>query len=140
MHNRTALVTTTLISSFLVSTGLNAQTWGGFYADGALGARGTTTDVDGTLMESYAFSDPLFSYSYSRMTTTPFDAGKTNFLGQLSAGWRWDNGKIVVGIGGFVDLASDDAGKKARAKRFLKCLVVLESRTPSATLTPTKLS
>jgi hypothetical protein len=38
--------------------------------------------------------------------------GNTNFLGQLSAGWRWDNEQIVAGIGFFADLAGDDSGNR----------------------------
>ncbi|NJL69292.1 MAG: hypothetical protein HC894_26565, partial [Microcoleus sp. SM1_3_4] len=42
---------------------------------------------------------------------TADDGGRTNFLGQIAGGWRWDNGQIVAGIGLFVDLAGDDAGR-----------------------------
>lgn len=40
------------------------------------------------------------------------DLGQTNLLGQFSGGWRWDNGKVVVGLGLFADVGGDDAGSE----------------------------
>ena len=111
MPNPTLLLSIALMSGLLVTTGVTAQSWGGFYVDGAVGARGTTTDLKRSRTESGTFLDAPFSISFSDSFSTTDDAGETNFLGQLSGGWRWDNGKIVVGVGAFVDLASDDAGQ-----------------------------
>lgn len=64
---------------------------------------------------AFNYVDPSWGYSSTSTNTTALtnDIGNTNFLGQLSAGWRWDNGQIVAGIGLFVDLADDDAGNAA---------------------------
>lgn len=92
-------------------------TWGGFYVDGAIGARSTATDIKSTERFSYSYIDPFYGFSSTSTDTTTLtnDVGNTSFLGQLSAGWRWDNGQIVAGIGIFVDLADDDAGNAAES-------------------------
>jgi hypothetical protein len=104
-----------LISGIGMSAAAADPTWGGFYVDGAIGARSTTTDIKTSATYS--------TYSENRFNRIPFtelktdtydtadDGGRTNFLGQIAGGWRWDNGQIVAGIGLFVDLAGDDAGR-----------------------------
>lgn len=86
-----------------VSTTASAQSWHGFYVDGAIGARSTNTEVKGTLssIPAGAFSDQL-----------SVDLGKTNFLGEFSGGWRWAPGPVVVGVGAFVDLAGTNGGEQ----------------------------
>lgn len=82
-----------------VATGASAQTWHGFYVDGAIGARSTNTDTSITVT-GVPGSDNM-------------DFGKTNFMAEFTGGWRWgpQNGPVVVGIGGFIDAAGTNAGE-----------------------------
>jgi len=95
-----------LVAGLTLSAAATAQTWGGFYIDGAIGARSSTTKT--TLTETDSF--PVAGGTYTYTDTSKNDFGKTNFLGEFSAGWRWD-GPVVIGLGAFVDAASNDAGK-----------------------------
>ncbi len=115
-HSVPAVVVVT--SGLVVANVVSAQTWGGFYVDGALGARRTTTDIARSLSASGTFLNPPNVFSFSTINTRTYGQRKTNFLGQLSGGWRWDNGKIVVDIGAFFDLASDDAGEGKEGRRY----------------------
>lgn len=103
-----------LVSGIGMSAAAANLTWGGFYVDGAIGGRSTTTDLN-TSHTYRRYSEDLFSrnpapISITETYDTADDLGATNFLGQISGGWRWDNGQIVAGIGFFVDLAGEDAG------------------------------
>lgn len=77
-----------------------APSWGGFYLDGAIGARNTNSKVTTT-----ANVLPVGSSS-----DTLDGVGQTNFLAEFSGGWRWA-GPVIVGMGGFIDWAGNDAGQ-----------------------------
>lgn len=113
MLRRGPLATSTFVSALLASAAAIADPaagWGGFYVDGAIGARGSTTEVTRTERYAYSESGPGLSISYTDFSTARSDFGETNFLAQISGGWRWADGPVVVGIGAFVDLAGDGAG------------------------------
>lgn len=113
MRNRMPILAMVTLSGLCIVDGVCAQTWGGFYIDGALGARNTSTELrDSTTISTGYSSSYGYSWSDTEYTNSTLDLGDTNFLAQLSAGWRWDNGNIVLGIGAFFDLAGEDAGKQ----------------------------
>ncbi|WP_295446335.1 outer membrane beta-barrel protein [uncultured Thiodictyon sp.] len=108
MRAKPLIVTSTLISGLLVGAAAPvaaepAPNWGGFYVDGALGFRNTQYKV--TNFTQYSESYTLGG-TYSTANSGSSDLGSSNFLGQISAGWRWAPGPVVVGIGLFADLAS----------------------------------
>ena len=114
MRNRMPILAMVTLSGLCIVEGVCAQTWGGFYIDGALGARSTSTELRDSTTISDGYSSPYWNYSWSdtEYTNSTLDLGDTNFLAQLSAGWRWDNGSVVLGLGAFFDLAGEDAGKQ----------------------------
>jgi hypothetical protein len=110
MRAKTLIVTSTLVSGLLAGTTAavaaeNAFNWGGFYVDGALGFRNTQYK----LRNFNAYSETYtVGGSYRTTTGGNNDLGSSNFLGQISAGWRWAPGPVVVGIGLFADLATSN--------------------------------
>jgi len=81
----------------------NAQSWTGFYVDGAIGARNTDSKVTA--------SGNLAGTGFSSTTDS---IGQTNFLAEFSGGWRWSSAPmgsgVVLGLGAFIDWAGNDAG------------------------------
>ncbi|WP_295388492.1 hypothetical protein [uncultured Thiodictyon sp.] len=109
MRAQTVIVTSTLVSGLLLGAATpvaadNAFNWGGFYVDGALGFR--NTQYKATNFSSYYETAPTFTYQSAVSGSN--DLGASNFLGQISAGWRWAPGPLVVGIGLFADLAGSN--------------------------------
>jgi opacity protein-like surface antigen len=84
-----------------MASGANAQqpSWHGFYVDGAIGARATNTETNITVTGVTGADNA--------------DLGKTNFMAELTGGWRWGpaNSPVVVGVGAFIDAAGTDAGQ-----------------------------
>jgi hypothetical protein len=118
MRNLTLLAMAGLTAGLGIGTAAAEPTWGGFYVDGAIGARSTTTDMKSTQNISYSYQNGFGGQVSGNETfLTSTDAGSTDFLGQISAGWRWDSGQIVAGVGVFADLAGDDAGKTTEQYR-----------------------
>ena len=113
MHQHLLLATAALASGLGIGGVAADPSWGGFYVDGAIGARSTTTDFKTTSTSTFRYSSSFIDYSLTNVSESTGDQGNTNFLGQLSAGWRWDNDQIVAGIGLFVDLAGDDAANQS---------------------------
>ena len=99
MQLRTLAVIAALGAGMSVTTGAGAQVWHGFYIDGAIGARSTNTETTITVSGVPGQSS--------------MDFGKTNFMAELTGGWRWgpQGAPVVVGIGGFVDAAGTNAGE-----------------------------
>lgn len=109
MSARKIIANSTIASSLLLCTAVGAAppaNWGGFYIDAAIGARSSTTEATDTA--NYSYSAP--GINVSAWNSNNMDFGKTNFIGQISGGWRWANPSVVVGLGLFVDLAGDNAG------------------------------
>lgn len=111
MRAKTLIVTSTLISGLLVgasapATADNNLNWGGFYVDGALGFRNTQYKVRSFTAYSERY---LTGGTYSTSNGGSHDLGSANFLGQISAGWRWAPGPVVVGLGLFADLATSNS-------------------------------
>ena len=83
----------------------SAQSWGGFYVDGAIGARNTNSEVKTSLSIAGVGTD----------SSNTDSIGQTNFLAEFSGGWRWASAPlgtgVLVGVGGFLDWAGNDAGK-----------------------------
>lgn len=101
MQLRTLAFITALGAGMGVTTGAGAQSWHGFYVDGAIGARATNSDTTVTVT-GVTGSDKV-------------DLGKTNFMLEVTGGWRWapQNAPVVVGIGGFIDAAGTNAGESS---------------------------
>lgn len=111
MSAQKLIASSAIASSLIICTAVGAApptpNWGGFYVDAAIGARSSTvqgTDTANSTVTGPGFRDVI-------LTSDDMDFGRTNFLGQFSGGWRWANDTVVVGMGLFVDLASDDAGQ-----------------------------
>jgi hypothetical protein len=101
MKVRSLAFAVALGAGMTVATGANAQqpTWHGFYVDGAIGARATNTETNTSI------TGVVGSLSN--------DFGKTNFLFEATAGWRWapQGSPVAVGVGAFIDAAGTDAGE-----------------------------
>lgn len=101
MQLRTLTLLTALGAGIGVTTVASAQvpTWHGFYFDGAIGARATNTETNTSV------TGVIGSLSN--------DFGKTNFLFEATAGWRWapQTSPVAVGVGAFVDAAGTEAGE-----------------------------
>jgi opacity protein-like surface antigen len=101
MQLRTLALLAALGAGMGVTTVASAQapTWHGFYVDGAIGGRATNTETN--------LSITGVPGSQSN------DFGKTNFLFEATAGWRWapQNSPVVVGVGAFIDFAGTNAGE-----------------------------
>jgi opacity protein-like surface antigen len=103
MQLRTLALLTALGAGMGAATAASAQVWHGFYVDGAIGARATSTDTTTTVTGITG--------------STSQDFGKTNFLFEATGGWRWgpQGAPVVVGVGAFIDAASTDAGQFSSA-------------------------
>src|SRR5262245_39570828 len=101
MQLRTLALLTAVGAGMAITTVASAQvpTWHGFYVDGAIGARSSNTETNFTIT-GVPGADNV-------------DLGKTNFMAELTGGWRWgpQGSPVVVGVGGFVDAAGTNAGQ-----------------------------
>jgi hypothetical protein len=118
MFARKLVTSATLMAGILLSIPVNAQGWDGFYVDGAIGARNSssTTTFTDTSTTSYTYY-PGYTYTSGASNTDKQDLGATNLLGEFSAGWRWA-GPVVVGIGVFADAAGSNAGKSSSSSTY----------------------
>jgi opacity protein-like surface antigen len=96
MYLRKLALTSVFGAALILPAAANAQ-WGGFYVEGGVGPRATTTQVEST--------------DAAGPTVVKLDAGKTNFMGSLGAGWRQDVGGWVWGVGAFWNPAGTNAGE-----------------------------
>lgn len=112
---RSALSGLLALTGLALSAGASAQSWQGFYIDGAIGARSTSTTLTNYETNTWTGSVPPLVWS----DTNKEDFGNTNFLGEFSAGYRFVvPGSVVIGVGAFVDAAGNNAGKAGYTTTF----------------------
>lgn len=92
-----------------LSTAAQAQ-WTGGYVEAGVGVRAATTKMTTTT----SFSDDGFAFS-DKATA---NVGERGLLGSLGAGWRFEAGNVVLGVGAFWNPASEDAGKQKDVGTF----------------------
>lgn len=84
----------TLLFASVLGAGLNVSVanaqWTGLYGDLGVGFNAATAKTTDTV-------PPPIS------ETLTDDVGKSSFVGSLGAGWRWDGGVWVLGVGAFYD-------------------------------------
>jgi hypothetical protein len=120
MFSRSTVMKLVLVIGMLLSAAAGAQGWNGFYVDGAIGARSssTTTTMTSTVSQSF----PLYwggTALTSWTDTSEEDLSHTNFLGEFSAGYRFSIAeKVIVGVGAFVDAAASGAGESSSTSRY----------------------
>ncbi len=119
MFTRKVVTNSALVAGLLVSAAAGAQGWGGFYVDAGIGARGssTTTTMTSTSSQSFPWYDGG-TYFWSFTDTSKQDWSQTNFLGEVSAGYRFAvSESVILSVGAFIDAASSDAGKSSTSFR-----------------------
>lgn len=82
-----------------LSTGAQAQ-WTGGYVEGGLGVRAATSKI------TMSATDGIDSGKLTQ------NVGERALLGSLGAGWRFEAGDAIFGIGAFWNPASNDAGEQ----------------------------
>lgn len=106
-------------STLAVSATFGADTsanWRGFYLDGAIGGRNVTSDAVNTWSSTLTYK-PI-GWSQTTSGEEQVDLAETSFLGQISGGWRFTSGPVLVGLGLFFDLAASAGGNYQVAEKF----------------------